>query len=134
MQNSLSSNIAGMKDVALFNMNNDGKRIAMGDATRRSTLSHPINNAKAGEEEKLRNLCDDFESIFLKQMMKAMRKTVEKSGLMDGGMGEEVFQDMLDGEVAQDAARSRSLGISDMLFAQLSKTQKALPPTRYQSY
>lgn len=80
-------------------------------------------NKSVGEKERLKELCKDFESIFVHQMMKAMRKTIDKEdSLIDGGMGEEIFQDMLDSEYSKEASKTKSLGLSDMLYRQLSKS------------
>ena len=54
-----------------------------------STAQHnsQINEARltSGDDAKLRQACQDFESIFVKQMLDSMRKTVQKTGLTDGG-------------------------------------------------
>jgi flagellar protein FlgJ len=62
----------------------------------------------------------EFEAIFIKQMLNAMRKSVDKSGLIDGGMAEEIFEDMLYDEYAKKMAESRQLGIADIIYEQLS--------------
>ncbi|MDR2588156.1 MAG: rod-binding protein [Spirochaetales bacterium] len=84
-----------------------------------------LNNAarrvsgKKTEDEKLREACLDFEAIFIKQMLDAMRKTVNKSGLMDGGMAEDIFEDMLYDERSKLMARNSSLGLAAILYDQL---------------
>jgi flagellar protein FlgJ len=51
------------------------------------------------------------------QMLKEMRKTVKKTGLIHGGQAEEIFSDMLD----QERSKTMTIGLGDMLFMQLSK-------------
>jgi flagellar protein FlgJ len=80
--------------------------------------------AKKKELEKLKKACSDFESIFMHQMLKEMRKTVKKTGLIHGGQAEEIFSDMLD----QERAKTMTIGLGDMLFMQLSKA--IVPPKR----
>ena len=53
--------------------------------------------------------CQDFEAIFWHQIMRQMRRSIPKSGLLDGGMGEEIFQDFLDEEYSRLLARQRTL-------------------------
>lgn len=65
-------------------------------------------------EQRLRLLANEFTSILLKQMFKAMRNTVPKGELIDGGYAEEVFTDMLDGEISK-------LGPTDPGFSSLGK-------------
>ena len=90
------------------------------EATVDSALSSSVRNSASSEEEKLRQATKDFEALFIKQMLNSMRKTVDKSGLLDGGMGQEVFEDMLYDEYAKEMARTANLGISEMTFKELS--------------
>lgn len=85
-----------------------------------SSVSSGLRGAAAAENEKLRQATVDFESLFIKQMLNSMKKTVTKSGLLDGGMGQEIFEDMLYDEYAKDMAKTANLGISEMMFQQLS--------------
>lgn len=64
--------------------------------------------------------CQDFESIFIKMMLKEMKKTVEKSGLVSGGSAEEIFEDMLYDEYSADMAKTSNFGLSEQLYRQLS--------------
>lgn len=81
-----------------------------------------LNNAQrkltSGEKElkKLREASQDFEAIFIKQMLDAMRKNVPKSGLLDGGMAGEIFEDMLYEERSKLMARTSPFGIADMIY------------------
>ncbi len=88
------------------------------------TALSALPEAKKKELEKLKKACSDFESIFMHQMLKEMRKTVKKTGLIHGGQAEEIFSDMLD----QERAKSMTIGLGDMLFMQLSKA--IVPPKR----
>ncbi len=86
--------------------------------------SKELPEAKKKELEKLKNACSDFESIFMHQMLKEMRKTVKKTGLVHGGQAEEIFSDMLD----EERAKTMQIGLGDILFMQLSKS--IVPPAR----
>ena len=72
------------------------------------------------KSSKLYKVFQDFEAIIIKQMLNVMRKSVNKTGLMDGGMAEEIFEDMLYDEYAQNMAKSGSFGIADMIYRQLN--------------
>lgn len=69
---------------------------------------------------KLYKVSQEFEAIFIKQMLNVMRKSVAKTGLLDGGMAEEFFEDMLYDEYAEKMAESGSFGIADMIYKQLN--------------
>ena len=77
-------------------------------------------------------VCQDFESIFIKQMLNVMRKTVHKTGLTDGGMAEEIFEDMLYDEYALKMAQSSRFGISDMLYKELSRPNEVSRGNEFQ--
>ncbi len=83
-----------------------------------------VNDGAAGAgDPKLRDACEEFETLFLKQMLGSMRKNIQKSGLLDGGMSEEIFQDMLYDEYARMMAKSGDFGIARIMYDQLSGTR-----------
>ena len=71
------------------------------------------------EETKLREAANDFEAIFIQQMLKTMRKTSLESNFIPKSEGEKYFRSMLDEHYAQLTAKSGSLGLGDMIFKQL---------------
>jgi Rod binding domain-containing protein len=72
------------------------------------------------KNSKLYRACQEFEAIYIKQMLNVMRKTVNRSGLLDGGFAQEVFEDMLYDEYAKKMAEHAGFGLSDSLYRQLS--------------
>jgi peptidoglycan hydrolase FlgJ len=70
---------------------------------------------------KLQEACQDFEAIFVKQMLDAMRDTVNKTSLFGRNMAEDIFEDMLYDEYAKEMSKNTKLGISEMMFKQLSQ-------------
>ncbi len=67
--------------------------------------------------------CVEFEALFIKQLLTAMRETVPKDGLLDGGMGRDIFEDMLYDEYAKKMAQTASFGLADTIYLQIaSKT------------
>lgn len=70
------------------------------------------------EENQLSKACEEFEAIFYQMIFKEMRKTVDKSGLIDGGYAEEVFESMLDEEIAKSAAINDG-SLANLLYQQL---------------
>ncbi|SDB44915.1 Rod binding protein [Desulfonatronum thiosulfatophilum] len=73
-------------------------------------------------ESKLREASQDFEALFLHQLLKQMRATVPKEGLLHG-KGEEFWQSHFDMEMATVMARSGGIGLGDMIFEQLRQSQ-----------
>ncbi|MBM9577899.1 rod-binding protein [Leptospira sp. 201903070] len=75
--------------------------------------------------KKLYSASVEFESIFVKMMLTEMKKTVEKSGLIDGGHAEEIFEDMLYDEYAKNLSSNSSLGLAEQIYQSLASN---LPP------
>ena len=78
----------------------------------------PKTQSRIEMDSRLYKACEDFEAIFLKQMLKAMRKTVNKAGLLDGGFAEEVYEDMLYDEYAKSMAKTAGFGLAAKLYRQ----------------
>ena len=76
--------------------------------------------AGVDRSSKLYKASVEFEAILIKQMLNAMRKSVPKSGLLDGGMAEEFFEDMLYDEYAKNMAQSAHFGLAQLIVKQLS--------------
>ncbi len=75
------------------------------------------------EPDQMKKACSELESFFIYYLLKEMRATVPKSGLMGGGKTEETYTSMLDLQMAKEIASKRELGISSAILGQLeSKT------------
>ena len=74
------------------------------------------------EDEQMRGAAQEFEAVFLFQMLKQIRNSIHKEeGLMNGGLGEEMFTGILDEEYAKVMAKSNSTGLSDVIYQQMSR-------------
>ena len=76
---------------------------------------------KEFEKKRLRQVSEDFEALMINQMLKEMRKTVDKSGLIDGGMAEQIFEDMLYDEYAKEFSKTKTFGLADIIYNQMEK-------------
>ena len=90
----------------------------------RMALCRSQAGAGAGGNEKdpeaLKQVCRDFEAVFINTLFQQMRKTVPDSGYLDHGMGMEMFEDVMDMEVARDMARNGGFGLGRLLYEQLA--------------
>ncbi len=69
----------------------------------------------------MRQVSEDFEALMINQMLKEMRKTVDKSGLADGGMAERIFEDMLYDEYAKEFSKTKTFGLADIIYNQMER-------------
>jgi flagellar protein FlgJ len=74
------------------------------------------------EDKELREACKDFETLFVKQMLDSMRKTVEKADKSDNNGGKDYFEDMLYDNYAKKMSETANLGIAKMMYQQLYKS------------
>lgn len=104
-------------------MNNNlfGDFASMGiDSAHADLMTSDAKKATPVQDEKsVREAAKQFESYFLSYMIKAMRKTVEKSDLIGQSKGEEIFQSMLDDETAKNMTESGGIGLADMMVEEL---------------
>jgi len=77
-------------------------------------------SADTKKDVKLKKACNDFEAIFVKQLLTTMRKSVPKGGLFGNGFENEMFQSMHDDELAKAIAHGKGIGIADVLYNQIS--------------
>jgi len=78
--------------------------------------------AKEKRSKKLMDACVEAESLFVGQMLKQMRSTVEKGDLINGGQTEEIFTDMLYDQYALNMSKTANFGIAKQMYNQLSKS------------
>jgi len=74
------------------------------------------------DDKKLREACQEMEAVYVNQLLRQMRATVPKSGLMEESAGSAIYKEMLDEEYSKLIAKSpSSLGIAEMLYKQLKQ-------------
>lgn len=78
-------------------------------------------------EKKARETATTFEAVFLSQILKSMSMGIKSDGLFGGGQAEEVFQDVLSEEIANQIARNGGIGLSDSVYREILKTQEVGP-------
>lgn len=83
------------------------------DALRKRLRNDP------SKEQKLREACEGFESIFVQKMWEQMRATLPKEGYLHS-KEEEMWQSMYDQELAKKMTSAGGIGLADMIYEQLS--------------
>lgn len=99
-------------DVIMNNLKNKARHIPSAET-----------NKTINKNSKLFKVCQEFEAIFIKQMLNVMRKTVVKNELFHGGFVEEIFEDMLYDDYSKKMAQTGHFGLSEMLYKQLDNQE-----------
>ena len=69
--------------------------------------------------KRLKEVSQEFESLFLNQMFKTMRNTIPKDDMLNGGLKQEIFEDMLYNEYAVNMSKSGGIGLGDLVYRYL---------------
>ena len=95
-------------------------------ATDARSLDALRRQAGADPKAAVRAAAGQFESVFMRQMLKAMRDAVPKSGMWDGP-AQSTYSDMLDQQMSQTLS-GRPGGLADVIARQLSRQIGAATP------
>jgi flagellar protein FlgJ len=78
--------------------------------------------------DKLYEQCEALETFLVKNLLTGMRKTVEKSDLIDTGFAGEVYEDMLWDEYAKVYSQKAGFGLAEQAYLELSGQRGRKPP------
>jgi peptidoglycan hydrolase FlgJ len=73
----------------------------------------------ADHDRKLHDVAQMYEQQFLQEMVKAMRGTVQDSGLVKVNQGEKIYREQLDHNYAEQWSKKGGIGLADMIYKQL---------------
>lgn len=73
------------------------------------------------QDKRLKKACADFESLFLDYMLKKMRGTIPKSGLVKEVQGKETYETIMDQKVSEKLADQGGVGLQKMLYHQVKR-------------
>ena len=76
-----------------------------------------LSPSRKQDEAKLKEACDQFESLFLSQMLKEMKKSVPKAE--DANKEQDTYDDMMYDEIAKSMAASGGIGMANVLYQQV---------------
>jgi Rod binding domain-containing protein len=83
------------------------------------------------EQTALRRAAEEFESVFLSEMLAPMFESLDTEGLGGGGMGEQIFRPMLVERYAESISRAGGVGVADSVVREFMRMQQSQvpPPT-----
>jgi flagellar protein FlgJ len=92
-------------------------------------LQRDYTNPTTRDQKKLKQSAQEFEAIFVQQMLDAMDKTVDREdSLMGGGTGEEYFRGMLNQEIAKSITNrpgGSGFGLAEAIYKQTAAQLKS---------
>jgi len=89
---------------------------------------HKVSGGKREDPARLREAAKEFEALFLSYMLKVMRESIGESGLVEGGLGQDIYTELFDQELARSLAGNGALGIADLLMRKLADSEPTVIP------
>lgn len=90
-----------------------------------SIANAPVIAPRASEAQSLDDAAQDFEAVFIAEMVKPMFEGLETSPPFGGGKGEEIFRSLLIQEYGKSIAKQGGIGLADAVKAELLNAQQA---------
>jgi peptidoglycan hydrolase FlgJ len=85
-------------------------------------------NAKQGADKaKMRQVAQDFEGLFLGQMLENIFAGLETNELFGGGDAEDIYKSMMMEEYGKAMAKTGGIGVADHVMRQMLQQQEAIP-------
>lgn len=85
-----------------------------------------LNKAGMSDADKraARDAAEQFEAVFIAQMLQPMFESVPTDGPMGGGHAEGLYRSMFVNEASREIARNGGVGIADSVYRELLKLQE----------
>ena len=85
-----------------------------------SHATQPLQDRKSRDLDSLKESSREFETMFVMEMYKAMRKAVPDGGLFEKSNATDIFQGMLDQELAKETTKGKGMGIAQAMYDQMA--------------
>jgi Rod binding domain-containing protein len=95
-----------------------------GKADKANDAGSGLTASQAGDKTALRKAAEQFEALFIQEMLKTMRQTVEKDENTTSAHME-TYESMLDRELALQMSKRGTVGVADMLVTHLERQQQS---------
>ena len=99
------------------------------EQSRLSQLSALASPGTSKTTKQLKSLSQQFESIFVHQLLKSMRSTVQKTGLFDSH-ATNMYESMQDEEIAKLMTEQKGIGLADVIYRDLARLEAKVEKAR----
>lgn len=79
---------------------------------------------RSADPQQMRETAQEFEAVFLGQMLQPLFKEINAAEPFGGGPGEEMWRQMQVDEFGKAIAKNGGVGIADMVMAEMLKLQE----------
>jgi len=99
------------------------------EQSRLSQLSDLASPGTSKTSKQLKSLSKQFESIFVHQLLKSMRSTVQKTGLFDSH-ATSMYESLHDEEIARLMTEQKGIGLADVIYRDLARLEAKVEKAR----
>ena len=93
------------------------------EQNRLSQLSDLASPGTSKTNKQLKSLSKQFESIFIHQLLKSMRSTVQKTGLFDSH-ATNMYESLYDEEIAKLMTEQKGIGLAEIIYRDLARLEE----------
>ena len=80
--------------------------------------------ANAMSDEKARKAAQEFEAVFLTQILETMYAGIDPNPMFGGGNAEKLFRSMINEKTAQSMAKNGGIGLADAVYSEIIRLQE----------
>lgn len=84
----------------------------------------PTAEPKTAQEISAKRAADEFEAIFISQMLKSMSTGIKTDGPFGGGQSEDIYRELMNEELGKTISKNGGIGISDAIYREMLKNQE----------
>lgn len=96
--------------------------LAQADAGRVAQAAKAYKNGNM-DIGKMRQTAQEFEAVFISEMLRPMFQNIEAAAPFGGGSGEKIYRDMQVDEYGKAIAKSGGIGLADAVVREMIKMQ-----------
>lgn len=108
----------------MSNILNPASSLAIMQASQEGSAEAAKKLKDARKMEKIEEAAQEFESVFISEMLKPMFEGIETDGQFGGGKGEEIFRGMMVQEYGKMLAKDGGIGLSTQIKQQMIEMQE----------
>lgn len=84
----------------------------------------PAAEPKTAQEISAKRAAEEFEAIFISQMLKSMSIGIKTDGPFGGGQSEDIYRELMNEELGKTITSKGGIGISDAIYREILKNQE----------
>lgn len=92
--------------------------------TKKQIRHEPLGEPKTAREISAKKAADEFEAVFISQMLKSMSVGIKTDGPFGGGQSEEIYRGLMNEELGKSISGQGGIGMSDSIYREILKNQE----------